>query len=164
MPRPLPRRTQPVHASVASRLLRPSPFLRRVGVRNSISLSRPAQAYCALRPNGLLARLTRTLSRGFSSTRYRTTLLASFDVDRHLHRRGLSPRRVFAPVRRTEKCGLILWFSSLGAHSYRHWNNFNKIRLWVVDGGIRLRQRIAQFDPSLSKIFECAPNHRPCVG
>ena len=31
---PLPRRTQPVHASVASRLLRPSPFLRRVGVRN----------------------------------------------------------------------------------------------------------------------------------
>ncbi len=34
MPRPLPRRTQPVHASVASRLLRPSPFLRRVGVRN----------------------------------------------------------------------------------------------------------------------------------
>ena len=72
----------------------------------AFSLSRPAQAYCALRPNGLLARLTRTLSRGFSSTRYRTTLLASFDVDRHLHRRGLSPRRVFAPVRRTEKSGL----------------------------------------------------------
>ena len=76
------------------------------GSASATSLSRPAQAYCALRPNGLLARLTRTLSRGFSSTRYRTTLLASFDVDRHLHRRGLSPRRVFAPVRRTEKCGL----------------------------------------------------------
>ncbi len=78
------------------------------GSASATSLSRPAQAYCALRPNGLLARLTRTLSRGFSSTRYRTTLLASFDVDRHLHRRGLSPRRVFAPVRRTEKCGLII--------------------------------------------------------
>ena len=76
------------------------------GSASATSLSRPAQAYCALRPNGLLARLTRTLSRGFSSTRYRTTLLASFDVDRHLHRRGLSPRRVFAPVRRTEKSGL----------------------------------------------------------
>ncbi len=79
------------------------------GSASATSLSRPAQAYFTLRPNGLLARLTRTLSRGFSSTRYRTTLLASFDVDRHLHRRGLSPRRVFAPVRRTWSRGRARW-------------------------------------------------------
>ena len=73
------------------------------GSASATSLSRPAQAYFTLRPNGLLARPCRTLSRGFNTARYRIALLASFDVDRHLHRRGLSPRRVFAPVRRTEK-------------------------------------------------------------
>ena len=34
MPCPLPRRTEPVPVSVASRLVRPSPYLRRVGVRD----------------------------------------------------------------------------------------------------------------------------------
>ena len=34
MPCPLPRRTEPVRLSVASRLVRPSPYLRRVGVRD----------------------------------------------------------------------------------------------------------------------------------
>ncbi len=72
------------------------------GSASATSLSRPAQAYFTLRPNGLLARPCRTLSRGFNTARYRIALLASFDVDRHLHRRGLSPHRVFAPVRRTE--------------------------------------------------------------
>jgi hypothetical protein len=34
MPCPLPRRTEPVPVSVASRRVRPSPYLRRVGVRD----------------------------------------------------------------------------------------------------------------------------------
>ena len=78
------------------------------GSASATSLSRPAQAYCALGPNGLLARPCRTLSRGFSAALRRTTLLASFDVGRHLPRRGLSRRRAFAPVRRTENFGLVV--------------------------------------------------------
>ena len=34
MPCPLPRRTEPLQVSVASRLVRPSPYLRRVGVHD----------------------------------------------------------------------------------------------------------------------------------
>ena len=100
--------------SVASRFARPSvtdasrggsaSTTQRVGVHNSFS--GPAQAYCALRPNGLLTRPSRALSRGFGAPVTGAVPLAGFDVDQHLHRWGLSPHRVFAPVRHTEKSGL----------------------------------------------------------
>ena len=56
LPCPLPRRTEPLQVSVASRLVRPPRISG--GSASTISLSRPAQAYCALRPASLLARLS----------------------------------------------------------------------------------------------------------
>ncbi len=76
------------------------------GSASTTLLSGPAQAYCALRPNGLLTRPSRALSRGFGAPVTGAVPLAGFDVDQHLHRWGLSPHRVFAPVRHTEKSGL----------------------------------------------------------
>ena len=61
LPCPLPRRTEPLRMSVPSRLVRPAPYLRRVGVHDFTLETwgaRPAQAYCALRPASLLARLS----------------------------------------------------------------------------------------------------------
>ena len=68
--------------------------------------ARPAQPYCALRPAGLLARLPRTLSRGFRPASYPAKPLVSFHAYRQLHRWAPSSHRVSAPKRRTEKCGL----------------------------------------------------------
>ena len=76
------------------------------GSASTTAFSGPAQAYCALRPNGLLTRPSRALSRGFGAPVTGAVPLAGFDVDQHLHRWGLSPHRVFAPVRHTEKSGL----------------------------------------------------------
>ncbi len=74
----------------------PSPLQRRVGVRDFTF------EYCALRPNGLLARPSRTLTIGSTAALPQRCRPTS-------HRRGLSPHRVFAPVRRL-KPWARLWF------------------------------------------------------
>ena len=54
------------------------------GSASTLSLSRPAQASLTLRPAGLLSRLKRPLSRGFSPTGYQTKPLVSYQINRQL--------------------------------------------------------------------------------
>jgi hypothetical protein len=60
-----PGGAEPVRVLVASRSVRPSPFLRRVGVHNFIS--EPAQGSLALQPAGLLSHDAVPLSQGSGS-------------------------------------------------------------------------------------------------
>jgi hypothetical protein len=54
------------------------------GSASALSLSRPAQASLTLRPAGLLSRLKRPLSRGFSPSGYPTEPLVSYQINRQL--------------------------------------------------------------------------------
>ena len=107
MPCPLPRRTEPVPVSVASRSVLLSPYLRRVGVRDfpfeACSGWTARYGLPACSPGFL-----RTLSRGFREANYSTAPLVGFHAYRQLHRWAPSSHRVSAPKRRTEKCGLAL--------------------------------------------------------
>ena len=109
MPCPRPRRTEPLQVSVASRLVRPSPYLRRAGVRD-FALDTGGRGLLRLTARyGLPARLPSfpwALSRGFRPADYPTKPLVSFHAYRQLHGWAPSSHRVSAPKRRTEKCGL----------------------------------------------------------
>ena len=54
------------------------------GSASALSLSRPAQASLTLRPVGLLSRLQRPLSRGFSPSGYPVEPLVSYQINRQL--------------------------------------------------------------------------------
>ncbi len=54
------------------------------GLASALSLSRPAQASLTLRPVGLLSRLKRPLSRGFSPSGYPAEPLVSYRINRQL--------------------------------------------------------------------------------
>ena len=112
MPCPLPRRTEPVRLSVASRLVRPAPYLRRVGVRDF-----PCDA-CS----GLLRVTACGLARpafpglchqASARTGHPIELLVSFPAYRQLHRWAPPSHRVSAPKRRTEKCGLRPYYQAV---------------------------------------------------
>src|SRR5215469_10902874 len=75
MPCPLPRWTEPVHLSVSSRLVRPSPRHRRVGIHKFTF--GPGQTSRVLRPAGLLGDPRWPLSQGFSSVRYRASRISA---------------------------------------------------------------------------------------
>ena len=84
MPCSLPRRIGPVHVSVASRTAQPSPFLRRVGIRNFTfeacsSFTRVTACKVARPP------FQWSLSRGFDRNGYPPQPLASYHVYRQLH-------------------------------------------------------------------------------
>ena len=75
---------------------------------------RPAQASLALRPAGSLSRLTRPLSRGFSSSGHPAEPLVSYRINRQLSGWNLPPPMIRA----------------FGAHC-RRWTSFNLFRFWV---------------------------------
>jgi hypothetical protein len=61
------------------------------GSASALSLSRPAQASLTLRPVGLLSRLKRPLSRGFSPSGYPAEPLVSYQINRQLSGWNLPP-------------------------------------------------------------------------
>src|SRR5439155_17131256 len=61
------------------------------GSASALSLSRPAQASLMLRPVGLLSRLKRPLSRGFSPSGYPAEPLVSYQINRQLSGWNLPP-------------------------------------------------------------------------
>ncbi len=108
-PCPLPRRTEPAPVPVASRPVRPSPSLRRAGVRD-FALETWGRGLLGLTarygPPACSPGFPRTLSRGFRPASDPAKPLVSFYACRQLHERAPSSHGVSAPKRRTEKCGL----------------------------------------------------------
>ena len=86
------------------------------GSASTTSLSRPAQASLALRPAGSLARLKRTLSRGFDLASRPTKPLSSYHAYRQLHGWIPPPQVIFAVSAHCKPMGQM-FESQLGSHS-----------------------------------------------
>ena len=103
MPCSLPRWTEPVLVSVASRLVLPSPFPRRVGVPR-LRFRGLLKLHSCYGLQGCSPTLQWTLSRGFDPASYPTgRSLATMFTDNYMG--GSFPHWQTAPVRRTWKCG-----------------------------------------------------------
>ncbi|CCV11497.1 hypothetical protein MESS4_330046 [Mesorhizobium sp. STM 4661] len=89
MPCPLPRRIERVHMSIASPFTRPSPNLRRVGIRNVTFEA--CSGFTRITAHGSLNFPRRPLSRGSDPASYPTEPLVSYQTNRLLSGWNLPP-------------------------------------------------------------------------